>query len=143
MMPLLGCGMIHHARKGRNRTVELPAQQLMPDGGGDKTRINRAARPADALAAAVAERLGFDCDTASDAGAGRGELGKRLGEGEQLHINLLGRANLVAGISDRLRAVSNGQARQPGKRIEKYLASKFGRGVDDAASGDGEAGGSS
>ena len=109
-------------------------------------KINRA--PVLTLwAAVVAERLGFDRPTALTLGqavAGlsayakgvslgiiepRPELvrerGDRLAEGEQLHVDLLGRAVPVVRTPDGLRAVSKGKPGNPA-RIEKYLAGKFG-----------------
>jgi len=120
----------------------------------DKIRINRA--PVLTLwAAVVAERLGFDRDTALTLGqavAGlsahakgvslgivepRPELvreqGDRLSEGERLHVDLLGRAVPVVRTPDGLRAVNKGKPGNPA-RIEKYLASKFGKRLEDARS---------
>jgi hypothetical protein len=57
--------------------------------------------------------------------------GDRLSEGEQLHINLLGRAVPVVRTSDGLRAVNKGKPGNP-DQIEKYLAGKFGARLDDA-----------
>jgi hypothetical protein len=122
----------------------------MADDG--KIRINRA--PVLTLwAAVVAERLGFDRDTALTLGqavAGLSayakgvslgiiepkpdlvrERGERLGKGEQLHVDLLGRAVPVVQTPDGLRAVSKGKPGNP-NRIEKYLAGKFGARLDDA-----------
>jgi hypothetical protein len=104
-------------------------------------------------AAVVAERLGFDCDTALTLGqavAGLSahakgmslgiielkpdlvrERGERLAEGEQLHVDLLGRAVPVVRTSDGLRAVNKGKPGNPAQ-IEKYLAGKFGARLDDA-----------
>jgi hypothetical protein len=123
----------------------------MPE-GGDKIRINRA--PVLTLWAAVmAERLDFDRDTALTLGhavAGLSayakgvslgiiepkpdlvrERGERLGEGEQLHVDLLGRAVPVVRTPDGLRAVSKGKPGNPA-RIEKCLAAKFGARLEDA-----------
>ena len=109
-------------------------------------RINRA--PVLTLwAAVVAERLGFDRDTALTLGqavAGLSayakgvslgiiepqpdlvrERGRQLGEGEQLHVGLLGRAVPVEQTPEGLRAVSKGKPGNPA-RIENYLAGKFG-----------------
>src|SRR3954463_232166 len=117
----------------------------MTDADGN-IRINRA--PVLTLwAAVVAERLGFDRDTALTLGqavAGisahaKGvslgiiepkpdlvrEQGERLAEGEQLHVDLLGRAVPVVRTPDGLRAVSKGKPGNPA-RIETYLAGKFG-----------------
>jgi hypothetical protein len=117
-----------------------------------KIRINRA--PVLTLwAAVVAERLGFDGDTALTLGqtvAGLSaytkgvslgiiepnpdlvrERGDRLAEGEQLHVDLLGRAVPVLRTPDGLRAVSKGKPGNP-RQIEKYLAAKFGARLDDA-----------
>ena len=116
----------------------------MTDAGGN-IRINRA--PVLTLwAAVVAERLGFDRDDRADAGAGRGgpqrlrqgrvaghrrapaRAGARArrpaGEGERLHVDLLGRAVPVVRTPDGLRAVNKGKPGNPA-RIEKYLAGKF------------------
>jgi hypothetical protein len=113
---------------------------------GDRIGINRA--PVLTLwATIVAERLGFDRATALTLGqavAGLSayakgvslgileprpdlvhEQGRRLGEGEQLQVGLLGRAVPVVRTPDGLRAVSKGKPGNPA-RIEKYLAAKFG-----------------
>src|SRR4051812_28614576 len=113
---------------------------------GGTIRINRA--PVLTLwAAVVAERPGFDRDTALAPGqavAGlsayakgvslgivepRPELvreqSERLADGEQLHVDLLGRAVPVVRTPDRLRAVNKGKPGNPAQ-IEKYLAGKFG-----------------
>ena len=112
----------------------------------DRIRINRA--PVLTLwAAVVAERLGFDRATALTLGqavAGlsahakgvalgiiepRPELvrerGAALGEGEALHVDLLGRAVPVVRTAAGLRAVSKGKPGDPA-RIEAYLAARFG-----------------
>ncbi len=112
----------------------------------DTIKINRA--PVLTLwAAVVAERLGFDRATALTLGqavAGLSayakgvslgiiepqpelvrERGDRLAEGEQLHVDLLGRAVPVVLTADGLRAVSKGKPGKPAT-IEKYLAGKFG-----------------
>jgi hypothetical protein len=60
-----------------------------------------------------------------------GERGDRLGEGEQLHVDLLGWAVAVVRTPDGLRAVSKGKPGNP-DRIEKYLAAKFGERLEDA-----------
>jgi len=109
-------------------------------------RINRA--PVLTLwVAVVAERLGFDRDTALTLGqavAGLSayakgvslgiiepqpelvrERGDRLAEGEELRVDLLGRAVPVVRTPDGPRAVSKGKAGKPAQ-IEKYLAGKFG-----------------
>jgi hypothetical protein len=109
-------------------------------------RINRA--PVLTLwAAVVAERLGFDRNTALTLGqavAGLSayakgvslgiiepqpdlvrERARQLGEGEQLHVGLLGRAVPVEQTSEGLRAVSKGKPGNPAQ-IENYLAGKFG-----------------
>jgi hypothetical protein len=116
-----------------------------------KIRINRA--PVLTLwAAVVAERMGFDRATALTLGqavAGlsayaRGvslgiiepspdlarERGERLAEGEQLHIDLLGRAVPVVRTPDGLRAVSKGKPGNPAS-VEKYLAGKFGEHLEE------------
>ena len=59
------------------------------------------------------------------------ERGERLGEGEQLHVDLLGRAVPVVRTPDGLRAVSKGKPGNPAQ-IEKYLAGKFGEHLADA-----------
>ena len=123
----------------------------MTDADGN-IRINRA--PVLTLwAAVVAERLGFDRDTALTLGqavAGlsayakgvslgiiepRPELvreqGDRLAEGERLHVDLLGRAVPVVRTPDGLRAVNKGKPGNPAQ-IEKYLAGKFGDRLEDA-----------
>jgi hypothetical protein len=101
----------------------------------------------------VAERLGFDRDTALTLGqavAGLSayakgvslgtiksepdlvrEPGDRLAEGEQLHIDLLGRAVPAVRTPDELRAISTGKPGNPAQ-VEKYLAGKFGARRDDA-----------
>src|SRR4051812_9099429 len=114
-------------------------------GADGNIRINRA--PVLTLwAAVVAERLGFDRATALTLGqavAGisayakgvslgiiepRPELvrerGEQLAEGEQLHVDLLGRAVPVVRTAKGLRAVSKGKPGNPAQ-VEKYLAGKF------------------
>jgi hypothetical protein len=59
------------------------------------------------------------------------ERGDRLGEGEQLHVGLLGRAVPVVRTPEGLRAVSKGKPGNPAS-VEKYLASKFGDRLGDA-----------
>ena len=59
------------------------------------------------------------------------ERGERLGEGEQLHVDLLGRAVPVVRTPDGLRAVNKGKPGNPAS-IEKYLAGKFGDRLEDA-----------
>jgi hypothetical protein len=111
-----------------------------------KIRINRA--PVLTLwAAVVAERPGFDRDTALTLGqavAGLSAYAKgvslgiieprpelvreqsdRLAEGEQLRVDLLGRAVPVVRTPDGLRAVNKGKPGNPAQ-IAKYLAAKFG-----------------
>src|SRR3954452_2402453 len=123
----------------------------MTDAGGN-IRINRA--PVLTLwAAVVAERLGFDRDTALSLGqavAGLSAYAKgvslgiiepqpellreqsdRLPEGEQLRVDLLGRAVPVVRTPDGLRAVNQGKPGNPAQ-IEKYLAGKFKDRLDDA-----------
>ena len=110
--------------------------------GSQQIRINRV--PVLTLwAAVVAERLGFDRDTALTLGQGvvglsacaKGsrlgiiepkpdlvrERGEDLGEGEQLQVDLLGRAVPVMRTPDGLRAVHKGKPRHPAQ-VEKYLA---------------------
>jgi hypothetical protein len=53
------------------------------------------------------------------------ERGKRLGEGERLHVDLLDRAVPVVRTQDGLRAINKGKPGNPAQ-VEKYLASKFG-----------------
>src|SRR3954452_21937544 len=123
----------------------------MTDAGGN-IRINRA--PVLTLwAAVVAERLGFDRDTALTLGqavAGLSAYAKglslgiveprpelvreqsdRLAEGEQLHVDLIGRAVPVVRTPDGLRAVNKGKPGNPAQ-IEKYLPGKFGEQLTDA-----------
>src|SRR3954451_3137258 len=59
------------------------------------------------------------------------EQGDRLGEGEQLRVDLLGRAVPVVRTPDGLRAVNKGKSGNPAQ-IEKYLAGKFGNRLEDA-----------
>ena len=115
-------------------------------------RINRA--PVLTLwAAVVAERLGFDRDTALTLGqavAGLSayakgvslgiiepqpellrERSQQLGEGEQLHVGLLGRAVPVEQTPEGIRAISKGKPGNPAQ-VAKYLASKFGPDLDAA-----------
>ena len=115
-------------------------------------RINRA--PVLTLwAAVVAERLGFDRNTALTLGqavAGLSAYAKgvslgiiepqpelvrdrsrQLGEGEQLHVGLLGRAVPVEQTPDGIRAISKGKPGNPAQ-VAKYLASKFGPDLDAA-----------
>jgi hypothetical protein len=101
----------------------------------------------------VAERLGFDHDTALTLGQAMAglsahakgvslgiveprpelvrEQGERLAEGERLHVDLLGRAVPVVRTPDGLRAVNKGKPGNPA-RIETYLAGKFGQHLEDA-----------
>jgi hypothetical protein len=99
----------------------------------------------------VAERLGFDHGDAHDQtvadlsayakGASLGiiepspaivrERSEWLGESEELRVELLGRAMPVVHTPDGLRAVSKGKPGNPAQ-IEKYLANKFGSGLDAA-----------
>src|SRR5215211_5342261 len=120
-------------------------------GADGDIRINRA--PVLTLwAAVVAERLGFDRDTALTLGqavAGlsahakgvslgtvepRPELvreqGDRLGEGERLHVDLLGRTVPVVRTPDGPRAVNKGKPGNPAQ-VGKYLAGKFGGWLQD------------
>ena len=115
-------------------------------------RINRA--PVLTLwAAVVAERLGFDRDTALTLGQAVADLsayakgvslgiiepqpelarerGRQLGECEQLHVGLLGRAVPVEQTPEGLRAVAKGKPGKPAQ-VAKYLASKFGPDLDAA-----------
>jgi hypothetical protein len=110
----------------------------------DTIRINRA--PVLTLwAAVVAERLGFDRDTALTLGqavAGLSayakgvslgiiepkpelvrERGEWLGEGEQLHVDLLGRAVPVVRTPDGLRAVNKGKPGNPARLRSTWPAS--------------------
>ena len=110
-----------------------------------RLRVNRA--PVLTLwAAVVAERLGFDRDTALTLGqavAGMSahakgvalgiiepkpdlvrERGERLAEGERLHVDLLGRAVPVVRTPEGIRAVSKGRPGSP-DQVERYLAGKF------------------
>src|SRR4051812_3602918 len=104
-------------------------------------------------AAVVAERLGFDRATALTLGqavAGFSAYAKgvslgiieprpklvreqsdRLAEGEQLRVDLLGRAVPIVRTPDGLRAVNKGKPGNPAQ-IEKYLAEKFGDRLEDA-----------
>src|SRR4051795_9658364 len=123
----------------------------MTDADGN-IRINRA--PVLTLwTAVVSERLGFDRATALTLGQAvaafsayakgvslgivepRPELvreqGDRLGEGEQLRVDLLGRAVPVVWTPDGLRAVNKGKPGNPA-RIETYLAGKFSNRLADA-----------
>jgi hypothetical protein len=103
--------------------------------------------------AVVAERLGFDCATALTLGqavAGLSayakgvslgtleprpklvrEQSERLAEGEQLRVDLLGRAVQVVRTPDGLRAMNKGKPGSPAQ-IERYLASKFKDRLDNA-----------
>ena len=115
-------------------------------------RINRA--PVLTLwAAVVAERLGFDRDTALtlvQAVAGLSayakgvslgiiepqpelvrECSRQLGEGEQLHVGLLGRAVPVEQTPEGIRATSKGKPGNPAQ-VAKHLTSKFGPDLDAA-----------
>src|SRR5215212_2043170 len=119
---------------------------------GNRIKINRA--PVLTLwGAVVAGYLGFDRATALTLGqavAGLSahakgvslsiiepkpdlvrEQGDHLAEGEQLHVDLLGRAVPVVRTPDGLRAVSKGKPGNP-EQIAKYLAGKFGDRLDDA-----------
>ena len=78
-------------------------------------------------AAAVAERLGIVV-TRPELVRGRGD---RLGEGEELHVDMLGRAVPVVRTPDGLRAVNKGKPGNPAQ-IEKYLAGKFGDRLEEA-----------
>jgi hypothetical protein len=115
-------------------------------------KINRA--PVLTLwAAVVAQRLGFDRETAltlgqavasSSAHAKAVSLGiveprpelvreqsDRLAEGEQLRVDLLGRAVPLVRMPDGLRAVNKGKPGNPAQ-VAKYLAGKFGDRLEDA-----------
>src|SRR3954449_1581309 len=132
-------------------TEVMASITVMPE-AGDKIRINRA--PVLTLwAAVVAERLGFDHDTALTLGqavAGLSayakgvslgiieprpervhEQSERLTEGEQLRVDLLGLAVPVVRTPDGLRAVNKGRPGNP-VQIAMYLAAKFGDRLDDA-----------
>lgn len=118
----------------------------------DTIKINRA--PVLTLwAAVVAERLGFDRATALTLGqavAGLSAYAKgvslgiiepqpdlvrersdRLADGEELHVDLLGRAVPVVRTAEGLRAVNKGKPGNPAQ-IEKYLAGKFGERLEEA-----------
>src|SRR5215213_529031 len=118
-------------------------------GADGNIRINRAP----VLTLWVAEGLGFDRDTALTLGqavAGLSayakgvslgivepspelvrEQGDRLAEGEQLRVDLLGRAVPVVRTPDGLQAVNKGKPGNPAQ-IAKYLAGKFGNRLEDA-----------
>src|SRR5215213_4794136 len=122
-------------------------------GTPDQIRINRS--PVLTFwAAVVTERLRFDRDdtalTLGQAVAGLSAYAKgvslgiiepkpelvreqsdRLAEGEQLRVDLLGRAAPVVRTPDGLRAVNKGKPGNP-RQIEKYLAGKFGNRLADA-----------
>ena len=59
------------------------------------------------------------------------EQSDRLAKGEQLRVDLLGRAVPVVRTPEELRAVNKGKPGNPAQ-IEKYLSGKFGDGLDDA-----------
>ena len=59
------------------------------------------------------------------------EGSERLAEGEQLRVDLLGRAVPVVRMPEGLRAVNKGKPGNPA-RIAKYLAGKFGDRLEDA-----------
>src|SRR4051794_1450672 len=59
------------------------------------------------------------------------EQSDRLAEGEQLRVDLLGRAVPVVRTPEGLRAVNKGKLGNPAQ-IEKYLAGKFGERLEDA-----------
>ena len=69
------------------------------------------------------------------------EQAEQLAEGEQLRVDLFGRAVPVVRTPDGLRAVSKGKPGNPAQ-IEKYLTGKFGDRLEEAPAGDGRAGGS-
>lgn len=121
-------------------------------GTSSAIRINRA--PVLTLwAAVVAERLGFDRETALTLGqavAGMSayakgvslgiiepkpelmrEHGERLGEGERLHVGLLGRPVPVARVEGHLRALNKGKPGSPAA-VQRYLSSKFGDRLEEA-----------
>jgi hypothetical protein len=103
-------------------------------------------------AAVVAERLGFDRDealtlgravaglTAYSKGVRLGiyeptaedarERRQRLAEGEELQVDLLGRAVPAVATPDRLRATSKGRPVDP-VSVERYLAGKLGDRLDE------------
>jgi hypothetical protein len=103
-------------------------------------------------AAVVAERLGFDRDEALTLGRAVAGLtayskGVRLGiyeptaedarerrqqlaEGEELHVDLLGRAVPAVATPDGLRATSKGRPIAPAS-VERYLAGKLGDRLDE------------
>lgn len=104
-------------------------------------------------AAVVAERLGFARDEALTMGrvvAGLNAYAKgkalgifqprpkevadkrrRLAHGEEMHVDLIGRAVPVTATSAGLRAVSKGKPVDPAS-VERYLAAKFGAALEDA-----------
>src|SRR3954453_1305234 len=59
------------------------------------------------------------------------ERSDRLAEGEQLRVDLLGRAVPVVRTPDGLRAGNKGKPGNPAQ-VEKYLAGKFGNRLEDA-----------
>ena len=59
------------------------------------------------------------------------EGSERLAEGEQLRVDLLGRAVPVVRMPEGLRAVNKGKPGNPAQ-IAKYLAGKFGDRLEDA-----------
>jgi hypothetical protein len=87
---------------------------------GRTSRINRA--PVLTLwAAAVAERLGFEPAAPEEVRERR----RRLGEGERLEVQLMGRTIPVVRTPEGLRALDKDKPTQPGS-VERYLAGKFG-----------------
>src|SRR3954449_7697700 len=130
----------------------MPGEPRKAPAMADTIRINQA--PVLTLwAAVVAERLGFDRDTALTLGqavAGLSAYAKgvslgiieprpelvreqsdRLAEGEQLRVDLLGRAVPVVRTPEGLRAVNKGKPGNPAQ-IEKYLAATSGDRLEEA-----------
>src|SRR3954449_7908163 len=130
----------------------MPGEPRKAPAMADTIRINQA--PELTLwAAAVAEQLGFDRQTALTLGqavTGLSAYAKgvslgiiepqpelvrqqsdRLAEGEQLRVDLLGRAVPVLRTPDGVRAVNKGKPGNPAQ-TEKYLAGKFGDRLEDA-----------
>jgi hypothetical protein len=91
---------------------------------GRTSRINRA--PVLTLwAAAVAERLGFEPAAPEEVRERR----RRLGEGERLEVQLMGRTIPVVRTPEGLRALDKDKPTQPGS-VERYLAGRFGEDLE-------------